>query len=279
MKVLEAYAEFSRNYLMARMYSQQTIDGYWWVIRSFVQSAGNLETTDINISVYSDWIQFMDGKGNTKATIHSNVSRFRVFIEYLNLQELCYLGKEQIVPPRKPRSLPKFTTPETVDKMISHSNSVRDKAIVAVFFSTGLRNAELRNLKINDIYDRDVLVNQGKGLRDRVVRLDNRSFDLLSAYMASRMDSAEYLFISNRGQPIASSTMRYIIAAATQRAGLPKTHPHAIRHGTATHMLRGGANIRIIQDYLGHQNVSTTELYTHVTNEDVKKSHSDIFDK
>ncbi len=146
MTTLDAFGEFSRNYLAIRGYSQVTVDGYWWVIKSFTESAGNIETKDITATQVGEWIFYMEDKGNTKSTIHTNVSRFKVFIGYLNLQGWCELDHTLIKAPKQPRTLPKYTTSEAIDKMIMYAPSIRDKAIISVLFSTALRNSELRNL-------------------------------------------------------------------------------------------------------------------------------------
>lgn len=279
MLVLQAYQEFSHNYLQARAYSQQTIAGYWWIVKSFVEAVGNIDTKDITLSHLAEWIVYMEAKGNTRMTIAGNMGRFRVFIEYLNLQGICYLSKEQIKPPRKPKTLPKYSTSDDIDKMIQAALSIRDKAIISLMFSTAIRNTELRNLKITDLSDNELRIYGGKGAKDRVVFLDQRSTLYLKLYLESRLDKIPFMFISHFNQQIAKSSLRAIVATASQRAGVAPARPHGIRHGSATHMLKNGANIREIQEYLGHESVKTTEIYTHVTKGDIKKSHDRIFNK
>jgi integrase/recombinase XerC/integrase/recombinase XerD len=275
-KVLQGFSLFTRDYLAMRGYSQITVDGYWWVIKSFVDAVGNIDTTDIDRAKIGEWFMYMEDKGNTRSTIHSNVSRLRVFIEYLNLDGLCRLRKDEVVLPRKPKTLPQYSTKSNVDSMIAYAPSIRDKAIIAVLFSTALRNSELRNLKKINIIGNEVMVKAGKGLKDRMVLLDNRSLQLLERYYLSRVDNSPYVFVA-RGHAIAKSTLRYIVAHAAKLAGCPGARPHGIRHGSATYMMQQGAHLRVIQDYLGHSDPKITELYTHLSGEDIKLAHKKIF--
>lgn len=276
MTTLEAFSDFSRNYLMARCYSQKTVDGYWWVIRSFVESAGNIRTEEITYQTYTAWVEHMQNKGNAKLTIHTNVSNFRVFVDYLHLLGLCELHRDAIKAPKRPRHRQvKFAPKNRVEAMIRASQSLRNRAILAVMFSGAIRNSELRNLKRTDVQDRDVYIRHGKGDEDRVVRLTPVAKTLLDRYIAARMDDSPYLFVTTRGDRIASSTLRYIFKKASADAGVEHTSPHQVRHGGATELMLGGMHLREIQEYLGHAYSSTTEIYTHVLQPQLKKD----FDK
>lgn len=273
--VLQAFSEFSRNYLMARCFSQKYIDQHWWAVRSFVEANGDILTSAINETTHAAWVEHMSKKGNAKTTIHTNVSNFRLFIGYLNLKGLCELTKDQIKAPRRPKTIPKYVDKQKVEAMIQTACSVRDKAIVAVMFSTGLRNSELRALKRSDIQGDTVRV-YGKGDKEDTVFLDTKAKGLLDQYWASRTDKSVFAFVSNRGGKIACSTLRYIYAHLSSRAGIDHVSPHQVRHGTGTHLMRGGMHIRSIQEYLRHEYVTTTELYTHIDKIDLKQDFARI---
>lgn len=281
MTTLEAFSDFSRNYLMARCYSQKTIEGYWWVIKSFIESAGNVDTTEINLEKLSSWVCYMEEvKANKKLTIHTNVSYFRVFVGYLHLKGECQLTKEEIVAPRRPkRRNIKWAPSSRVETMINASGSIRDKAIIAVMFCGAIRNAELRNLKRDDINGLDVRIEHGKGDEDRTVYMTEQAKGLLDRYLASRVDKSPYLFVTNHGNKIASSTLRYIFAHTSELAGVEHTNPHQLRHGAGTELMLNGMHMRYIQEYLGHEYITTTQIYTHVEQPDLKLQHAERLPK
>lgn len=272
--ILEAYSDFSRDYLIARCYSPKTIDTYWFSVKSFVQSSGNIKCLDLDLKVYSEWVHFMQEKGNKKLTIHTNISRFRIFVEYLNLQGWCFLGKEQIKLPKKPKSNVKYATKDDIETLIARANGVRNKALIAVMFDTGLRNSEVRNLKRSDITGSDVHVEHGKGDKDRIIFLGDRAKKLLDRYWASRTDNLPWAFVAKEDEvatKIASSTLRYIFAKSCERAGISPISPKTVRHGTATELMKNKMHIRYIQEYLGHEFVTTTQIYTHIEPKDLRE--------
>lgn len=271
--ILEAYSDFSRDYLMARCYSPKTIDTYWFAVKSFIDSAGNIKCIDLDLPTYSKWVQYMQEKGNKKLTIHTNISRFRIFIEYLNLQGWCFLGKEQIKLPKKPRSNVKYATKDEVEILITHANGIRNKALIAVMFSGAFRNAEIRNLRKSDIINADARIEHGKGDKDRVVFLSDTARDLLNKYWASRTDNLPWAFVAGEDHTaakVASSTLRYIFAETCRRAGISPISPKMVRHGTATELMKNKMHIRYIQEYLGHEFVTTTQIYTHIEPKDLR---------
>jgi site-specific recombinase XerD len=279
MKILEAYKEFSVNYLQARAYSPVTISGYWWIVKSFVEAVGNIDTSHIEMEHVSAWIGYMQSKGNTKMTVSGNMGRFRVFIEYLNLQGHCYLSKELIRPPRKPKTIPKYSTQDEIELMVRHAASIRDKAIISLLFSTGIRNSELRNLLVSDYEFDRITIREGKNSKGRVALISQRAKTYLDLYLEGRTDDLPYLFRSNLNNKIANSSLRSILATASQKAGVKHTSPHTIRHGFATHLLNNQANIRVVQEAMGHEDIRTTQHYTHVTLQDYETVHKRIFDK
>lgn len=275
--VLDAYSEFAKNYLIARQYSQKTIDGYWWIVKSFIQAVGNIDTLDITESSIGEWVSYMDRKGMQKSTMHTNVSLFRVFVDYLYIRGSCKLHKDVIKAPKRPKNHPRYKKIDEVSKMIDACGSIRNKAIVSMLFVTGLRNSELRNLKRDQVDGSEVHVRGGKGLKDRLVLLNRETRVLLERYLDSRVDNSPYLFITSRGK-LGNSTLRYIVNDAGRRAGVGATNPHALRHGCGTHMMKQNIHPRIVQEYLGHDNINTTQLYMHVEGGDIKSGHAKAFE-
>lgn len=274
--ILEAFGEFEEHYLAARLYSDKTIVGYYWVVKSFVDCHGDLGISDITKFSLTQWSAHMLSKGNSQSTIVSHLSRFKVFIYYLIETRSMNITKRDVYVPKKPKTLPRHVRPTDVESMISAAGTIRDQAIVAFLFSTGARNSEVRNMLLKDVHGLEVCIRQGKGLRDRITYMDTRAKGLLDRYITSRVDTSPHLFISSRGDQIAQSTFRYIVATAAKRAGLDPVNPHMFRHGLATHLMREGMPTRMIQKLLGHSHLATTELYMHVSDSDLRNQHSRI---
>lgn len=278
MKILEAYKEFSDNYLLIRQYSPVTVDGYWWVIKSFIEFTGNIEVEKITIELLNAWIRYTQDKGNTKSTVATNIARMRIFIHYLNLAGYTTIRKESLALPKIPRHLPEYVTLEQVNRMIDFAPSLRDKTIVSMFFSTGMRNSELRSLLKGQVSSKNIVIKEGKGMRDRMCYMDDRTRNFLDRYLNSRVDSSPFVFVTNENRQIASSTMRYIITNVARHAGLSHITPHQFRHGLATHLMKQGMPTRMIQKILGHQNLQTTEMYLHVTDREMSKKYESIME-
>lgn len=279
MTILEAFTDFTHNYLEVRQYSKETIDGYWWVIRSYIQCNGNTDTQELTLDAFNKWVLFMKKKQNTYTTIMSNISRIRIFVDYLNLLDLCPLSKSDIRVPKKRKTLPKYVTPETVEILIQTASNVRDRAIVAMLFSTGMRSSELRNLQREHIDGMEVSIHEGKGMRDRTTYMDERTRELLDVYFMTRFDRSHYVFVTSTGRQLGKSTLRAILNTLCKKAGLEHIHPHMFRHGIATYLLQQGMNLRMIQKFLGHSDLATTEQYLHVKDIELKSKHQELLNK
>lgn len=280
MTILDAFSVFKSEELFANDRSQTYVDGFWWMIRSFTDISGNIDTEEITLELYNEWRRHMGSKHRT-STIHTNVSRFRIFALWLVEQKLCFISISKVKASKKAKPNPIYWTSEDVSKMVAAAPTARDKAIIDVLFSGGLRNTECRELRKADIIGDQVHVQFGvKNDDNRWVRLSTRAKRHLDMYLASRIDGSAYLFVTRDGHKIANSTFRYIVANVGERAGIDpaKRHPHAARHGCATYLMDGGMHMREIQDYLGHAFITTTQIYTHPERGNINAKHAEIFD-
>jgi site-specific recombinase XerD len=280
MTILDAFSVFKNEVLLANDRSQSYIDGFWWMVRSFTDVAGNIDTEDITLEVYTEWRRYMHDRHRMN-TIHTNVSRFKVFADWLVEQGWSSIPMDKVKAPKRPKPNPTYLTAGEIDKMVAAATNIRDKAIIDVLFSCGVRSNECREMRKNDIIDSEVHVQHGvKGDDNRQVRLSKRARTHLQMYLQSRVDSSAYLFVTRTGKKIAGSTFRYIVKNVGKRAGIDpaKCHPHAARHGCGTHLMEGGMHMRAIQDYLGHAFITTTQIYTHPERENVRVKHAEIFD-
>lgn len=232
--------------------------------------------------------RYADGKGLTlkRVTQGYHVIALRSFLKYLTRKEVKTIAPESLdIPKGESRSL-KFLDGDQMERLLKAPDSARDKAILELLFSTGLRVSELVSLnrdKIN-FENREIGV-IGKGGRARVVFVSDNAAYWLAEYIDSREDTDNALFIRTSGRKdadlrLTTRTVQRIVEKYVKQAKLPvKITPHGIRHTFATDLLSSGADLRAIQEMLGHKTIATTQIYTHVTNPQLKKIHKDFHRK
>ena len=222
----------------------------------------------------------------------------RSFLKYLLKRDIAVVAPEKIdLPKAESRSI-KFLEREQVDRLlnmpeISDKEGLRDKAILELLFSTGLRVSELTHLNRDTInFDRKEFGVIGKGRRARVVFLSDSAAEWLKRYIDSREDDVPALFIrysgkkpdagqnANEAMRLTPRSVQRLVEKYVKKARLPiKITPHGLRHSFATDLLSGGADLRAIQEMLGHKNVSTTQIYTHITNPQLKEIYNKFHHK
>jgi integrase/recombinase XerD len=180
--------------------------------------------------------------------------------------------------PKIPQSLPSVLTKEEVKKLIDAAGSDKTKLIIELIYSAGLRVSECVKLEIDDIDFNENLINikSGKGSKDRVTILSPITAEHLKKYILTLEKDEKYLFPGNK-DILSTRNIQKIIQRAAKKAGITKkTTPHTLRHSFATHLLENGTDIRLIQELLGHSQLSTTQIYTHVSKEQLKKIKSPL---
>lgn len=236
--------------------------------------------------------QLTDPKGKTlsRKTQGYHAIALRSFLKYLSRMDYAVMAADKIELPKIPERQIQFMTGDTIDRLLnapslSTIGGKRDKAILELFFSTGLRVSELTRLNRDDIdFDRREFGITGKGGKARVVFLSSRAAEWLKLYIQARKDHYKPLFIRHRG-PIDASTadesvrltprsVQRLVKKYSRKVKIPlHVTPHSIRHAYATDLLIAGADIRSVQEMLGHKNIATTQIYTHVTNKHLKEIH------
>jgi len=226
----------------------------------------------------------IDGQKRTlsKKTQSYYLIALRNFLKYLIRYNYKVLSPEKIELPKiEPREI-KVISWEELERLLSapKGNSLkelRDRAILEMLFSTGLRVSELTNLKRKDInLKADEFTVRGKGSKIRIVFLSSVAKQALAKYLKKRQDSEEHLFVSlpkkNRVTPLTSRSIQRIVSYWARRAGIVKpVTPHTLRHMFATDLLQNGADLRAIQELLGHSQITTTQVYTHLSNQALKE--------
>ncbi len=224
---------------------------------------------------------------NARSLAH-HITVINSFYEFLISEEILQTNPcEGIKSPKLPSKLPNYLTEDEVDKLMSVNLdspfSYRNKAMLELLYATGLRVSELISLKFNDIdLTNDFVRVIGKGSKERIVPMSDLAVKWLSIYLNQyrpiilKNKDSEYLFISNALKPISRQGFFKIIKQEVRRAGINKdVSPHVLRHSFATHLLNHGADLRVIQELLGHSDISTTQIYTHLVNEKTKKDYEE----
>ena len=180
--------------------------------------------------------------------------------------------------PKKAKKLPSVLTPGEVATLIGAAKRGRNKLIVEFLYSSGARVSEATRIKRDDLdlNERIARVRGGKGNKDRVIILSKRWIKDLKKYLKRKKVPSEFVFSKRtNAKPISSDTIQRIIKRAAEKAGITKhVSPHTLRHSFATHLLEKGTDIRIIQELLGHSNLNTTQVYAHVSRDQLKKVNS-----
>lgn len=214
-------------------------------------------------------------KGISKSSLARKVSAVRTFFKYL-CRELVISDNpgKMVSTPRKEKTLPRFLSIDEMDRLLNtpageSTLTIRDRAILETFYSSGLRIGEIVAINLEDINFNDSLIRvKGKGRKERIVPIGSKAIEAIREYLkvSSKMRNAGYpLFLNKYGNRITTRSVHRIVEKYKKLSGLWDMTPHSIRHSFATHMLNGGADLRSVQELLGHANLSTTQRYTHVS--------------
>ena len=249
--------------------SQNTVRMYSYYVRKFLE-----EGNDLNARSALRFLAMLKKSGYSNKSLNLVVQALKAYFRFEGLEEEA----KKIKSPKVPRSLPKSLTKEEVKKLLSAipPTRKRDRLIVLLLYGSGLRVSELCNLKISDIdFKRSlIIVRGGKGAKDRIVPIPRALLKEIEDYLKMRNDNSEYLLVEerrNKKDKLSPKTVWYILDKYGKKTGI-KVTPHMLRHSFATHMLENGIDIRVIQEILGHSNLSTTQIYTKVTVEHLRRA-------
>lgn len=299
----ELIIDFIEYLEVERGRSPRTSESYRRYLERFVEFAGDIEVDTITselVRKYRLWLNRVESaKGGELAMITQayHLIALRGFLNYLSKRDIESLAPNKIDLPKVHRKQVTFLHFEEVERMLEAvpdddtQQHLRDKAILELLFSSGLRVSELCNLDRDHInLKRREFMVRGKGQKDRPVFVSNAAAGAIEAYLAARTDTLPALFLNYSRNNIASTSGDYrrllprsiqrTVAKYAKLAGITKhVSPHTMRHSFATDLLMNGADIRSVQSMLGHNNISTTQVYTHVTDAHLKevyeRFHSD----
>jgi integrase/recombinase XerD len=284
-------AEYKRYLIVERRLSENTVAAYMRDYDDFMHYVLRLHTAvpkDVTSEIISKYMDWLYRSGCSSASQARKLSGVKSLYNYLLIKdEIEQMPTESIEPPKAERLLPDVLTVAEIDAMIATFDMTtvkgcRDNAIVEVLYSTGLRVSELVSLRIDNLFFGEGYIRVvGKGDKQRLVPIGSAARDKIQLYMELRRpkrSSEATLFLNNRGEPLTRVMVFNIIKQAAYLAGIDKNiSPHTLRHSYATHLLEGGANIRQVQELLGHESITTTEVYTHLDRGHLRRVVEDSF--
>lgn len=280
-----------RRYIRSeKRLSENTVEAYmddYEEFMHFILRHWSVVPEDVTPEMISRFMRWLYER-RSSASQARRLSGVKSLYNYLLISErIQQLPTENIEPPKTERLLPDVLSVEEVDAMLAtfdirSAKGCRDNAIVEVLYSTGLRVSELVTLRLSDLFFGEGYVRVvGKGDKQRLVPIGSAARDKIQLYMEERKPksaSEMTLFLNNRGKPLTRVMVFNIIRQAAERAGITKNiSPHTLRHSYATHLLQGGANIRQVQELLGHESITTTEVYTHLDRTHLRGVVEDAF--
>ena len=267
-------------------YSILTVNGYLKDIDLFLEYLNENNIRNFDDVEYKDirlYINYLYNIEFNNKTISRHISSLRSLFKYLKSNNIVTNNPMILVSnPKLEKKLPKYLNFNEVEKLLNaYDNSnyigVRNSLILEMLYSTGIRVSEIVNIKLSDISKEDMSIKVvGKGNKERIVFYGKICSELLNLYLKEsyyklNKNNLEYLILSKTGKKINDREIRMIVDNAATMAGIKiKISPHVLRHTFATHMLQDGADLRTVQELLGHENLSTTQIYTHLTNEKIR---------
>ena len=276
------YLEYERNY------SNNTIIAYKNNILQLINYLDSININDIKSVKYETirgYLSYLHENKYKSKSISRMISSMRSFFKYLKVENVISNNPMTLISnPKLEKKLPKYLTINEVEKILNAPDlndkiGIRDAFILELLYVSGIRVSELVNIKLNDIEESQRRIKiLGKGNKERYVLYGSRCSELLKKYISVRSNFLkypnDYLILSKTGRKINTREIRNIINRIKTKAGISiSISPHTFRHTFATHMLNEGADLRTVQELLGHENLSTTTIYTHLTNEKLRRTY------
>jgi len=275
---------FLRHVTVERGLSEHTVGAYRRDLTGYVQWMSQHDVTDsaqVTAARVTEFIAERSGAqprpaASSLARLQSSVRGLHRFLQREGIEAEDPTGR--LRPPKLPQRLPKALTVDQVVRLLEAPDpaeplGIRDRALLELLYATGARVSEVVQLDVDDLAHGDVLRVRGKGSKERIVPVGQYAREAVDAYLtrvrpelSRRGRATPRLFLGARGAPLSRQSVWLVIQAAAERAQLSAhVSPHTLRHSFATHLLQGGADVRVVQELLGHASVATTQIYTHVS--------------
>lgn len=276
------YLEEFKIYLKSeKNFSIHTIRAYCADVYTFLIWADNLNVDEINSKKFSEYLYFIQKINYTKTTIARKIASIRAFYKFLFQEEIIETNPaDALVAPKRPKSLPDFMSEEEVENILRNVKietpaGFRNRVIFELLWVSGMRISELSNLNYENLnLEQNEIKVLGKGAKERIVLIPDKTKENLKNYMDNVSDLIcktkkapdSPLFINYNGFRLQNQSIRKALKEVVEKIELPKKiTPHIFRHSFATRLLENGADLRIVQELLGHASISNTQIYTHVS--------------
>lgn len=284
-----------KSYIIAeKNFSQHTAKAYCSDILSFLVWMDDESCEEVNFSKIRDYIHFIQKFNYKKTTVARKIASLRTFYKYLyREQKIDSNPAMNLNNPKRPKSLPKFLTPDEVEQILNNTKietpaGYRNRTILELLWATGMRISELSGLNFGDLnLEHNEIRVFGKGSKERIILVTDRAKSFLERYIETAralipkgfpippQDEDSPVFINNTGYRLQTRTVRNVINEVVEKINLPKhVTPHVFRHSFATHLIENGADLRIVQELLGHASISNTQIYTHVSTQHLKEVYN-----
>lgn len=267
---------------LEKKFSFNTILNYKIDLQEFARFIQNKDENQIEVQDVRKYLEYLNKQKYHTASISRKISSLKSYFKYLKAENIIENNPLLLISnPKKEKKLPVFLNYQDLDKLLNTPDTTtsigqRDALILEMLYSTGIRVSELSNIKIKDInFDEHKILILGKGNKQRYVYYGTKCQKLLDQYLNNKRKGnyySDYLIVNKHGQKLNERMIRTIVTENAQKAQI-NVHvtPHVLRHTYATHMLNEGADLKSVGDLLGHENLSTTQIYTHVSNERLRK--------
>ena len=280
----EYIKEFIDYIIIERRLSKNTSDSYKIDLQKYYRFLNIDNINDIDTKDIIRYIEYLNKAKYKYTTIARNIVSIKGFHKYISKTYNLKDPSETIERPKIGKKLPSVLSIEEVDKLLDIKTKTvfdyRNKAMLELMYATGLRVSELINLNINDVdLTNEIVRCFGKGSKERIIPIGEIAINSLNSYIEKRSAmlkkySTDILFLNNHGRKLTRQGFFKILNLIAEQQNI-KTNfsPHTLRHSFATHLLENGADLRIIQELLGHENISTTQIYTHIQNSTIKRNY------
>lgn len=285
-----------KSYIIAeKNFSSYTAKAYCSDILSFLVWMDEQSCEDVNFSRVREYLHFIQKFNYKKTTVARKIASLRTFYKYLYRERKVDSNPAMnLTNPKRPKSLPKFLTPDEVEQILNNTKietpaGYRNRTILELLWATGMRISELSGLNFGDLnLEHNEIRVFGKGSKERIILVTDRAKNFLERYIESARalipkgfpvpDTSENspVFINNTGYRLQTRTVRNVINEVVEKINLPKhVTPHVFRHSFATHLIENGADLRVVQELLGHASISNTQIYTHVSTQHLKDVYNE----
>ena len=294
-KESKTYLEDYKTYLLVeKNFSNHTAKAYYSDVMSYLLWLDDTSCLTVNFAKVREYLYFIQKFNYKKTTLARKIASIRTFYKYLYGERLVDTNPTtNLSAPKRPKSLPKFLTTEEVEKImngikIDTPAGYRNRTILELLWATGMRISELSGLNFGDLnLENNEITVFGKGAKERIVLISDKAKEYLESYINTArplvakgfplepITDSTPVFINNTGYRLQNKTVRNVINSVVESIELPKhVTPHMFRHSFATHLIENGADLRVVQELLGHASISNTQIYTHVST----KHLQDVFE-